>query len=168
MDLRHRVQVALAPPMIAESSKATGWRVARKHTEGSRCAPTLVGWLFPTPITYTTRTLVGRSFMNWPDIWQSFLAIIGAIGGLSLIVAGLATWIGRILADRMQSRTNAAHAKELEEIRSEYNTDLERIKAEMSERRDLLSVSLHALQSGYSSSHEEIIKSIGLLTSGAS
>jgi hypothetical protein len=89
--------------------------------------------------------------------------LVASVGGASVIILGLAAWLGKIWSDRIYIRSNAKYEKEIEEIKSHYSADIEHLRAEISERRDLLNSLQNALSSGYTSSHERILESIQAL-----
>lgn len=89
--------------------------------------------------------------------------LVASVGGASVIILGLAAWLGKIWSDKIYIRTSAKFEKEIEELRNRYSADLEYLRAEISERRDLLNSLQNALSSGYTSSHERILESIEAL-----
>ncbi|MBM4422860.1 MAG: hypothetical protein FJ030_05640 [Chloroflexi bacterium] len=89
--------------------------------------------------------------------------LLASVGGVSVIILGLATWLGKIWSDKIYIHTSAKYEKEIEDLKNRYSADLEYLRAEISERRDLLSSTQNALSSGYASSHERILESIEVL-----
>jgi hypothetical protein len=64
------------------------------------------------------------------EAFQVAAAIIASIGGSSVIVAALSTWIGKIWANRLMQRDIARHQEDLERLKSE----LKRLESEHSVR----------------------------------
>ncbi len=52
--------------------------------------------------------------------------LVGVIGGWSVILAGLSTWLGKVWSGRILQSENAAHNKEIENLKSEL--ELERTR----------------------------------------
>jgi hypothetical protein len=86
--------------------------------------------------------------------------LVASVGGASVIILGLASWLGKVWSDRIYIHSSAKYEKDIEEIKSRYSADLEYIRAEISERRDLLNSLQMALSSGYTSSHERILEAV--------
>lgn len=89
--------------------------------------------------------------------------VIVSVGGASFIIIALATWLGKIWSDKIYIRTSAKYEKEIETIKNRYTVDLEHLRAEISERRDLLNSLQGMLSSSYIASHERILESIEFL-----
>jgi hypothetical protein len=94
------------------------------------------------------------------EIIKSVLAVIGALGGIAVVVGSLAAWLGKVLADRLYLKDSAKHQKEIEEFKNLYTTELEHLRADITERRDLLNNTHAALSIGYDASHEQIVAAI--------
>ena len=56
--------------------------------------------------------------MTITDAWRVALAVLASLGGGSLIVAALSSWLGKVWADRLMQRDRAKHSEELEKLRS--------------------------------------------------
>lgn len=91
------------------------------------------------------------------EIIKTVLAVIGALGGATVVVGGLAAWLGKVWADSLYLKESAKHQIEIEELKNQYTTELEHLRAEITERRDLLTNTHSALSSGYAASHERIV-----------
>jgi len=94
------------------------------------------------------------------EIIKTVLAVIGALGGAAVVVGGLAAWLGKVWADRLFLKESARYQKEIEDLKNQYTIELEHIRAEISERHDLLANTHSALSSGYAASHERIIQAM--------
>ena len=64
-----------------------------------------------------------REFFS--QIWQLIQDVIGPLGGLAAIIAGLSAWIGNVWANRILEKDKAKHAREIEL----YRTQLELSKS---------------------------------------
>ncbi len=95
--------------------------------------------------------------MNIGDVTKTILAAIGALGSAAVIVGGIAAWLGKIWADKLYLKDSANRQKEVEEFKNQYTTQLEQLRAEMTERRDTLNTALTAMTNGYAASQERII-----------
>lgn len=95
--------------------------------------------------------------MSSGDIWQIVVAIVISVGGSGMIILGVSAWIGKYLSDRFLLRASAKYTKELEDIRNRYTAELEQLRAEFAERRDLYSSVMDMLSSGYSAAHQRIV-----------
>lgn len=73
--------------------------------------------------------------MSITEVFQTAGAILAALGGGAVIVAGFSAWLGRMWADRLMEKERAKHASALEELRSQLthasNAELNRIKNEL-------------------------------------
>jgi hypothetical protein len=56
--------------------------------------------------------------MTIADAWRVALAVLASLGGGSLIVAALSSWLGKVWADRLMQRDRAKYSEELEKLRS--------------------------------------------------
>jgi hypothetical protein len=65
------------------------------------------------------------------DVWNTALAVILALGGGSLLVVALSSWLGKVWATRIAETERARFAKDIES----YRTDLQQLS---DERRDAL------------------------------
>lgn len=91
---------------------------------------------------------------------EAILTILASIGGSAVILIGLMTWLGKIWQDALYLRLTARQNKEIEEIKNIYNIELEHIRAEITEKRDVLNSASNALSGGYIASHPHIVESI--------
>lgn len=87
-------------------------------------------------------------------------AILASVGGESVIIVGLSAWISKVWAERIYLKNSSSHNKDLEEIKKDYAIELEHLKSEISQHRDLMSISQNALLSGYNSSRERTLIAI--------
>lgn len=90
-------------------------------------------------------------------------AVIVSVGGASVIILGLSTWLGKVWAERIYLKNSSYYNKELEKLKNYYAIELEQLKSEISQRQDLLSTSLNAFSSGYTSSRERTLVAIETL-----
>ncbi len=69
------------------------------------------------------------------DIWQTVLAVLASLGGGGLIVAALASWLGKVWAERLMIRERAEHAQDLERLRADLTArnaeEIARIKSDL-------------------------------------
>jgi hypothetical protein len=68
-----------------------------------------------------------------------FLEILGAIGGASVIIFGLASWLGKVWAGRILEADRANYNKEVERLKNELNKELESYKCQIDLARLALS-----------------------------
>ncbi|MBF2095759.1 MAG: hypothetical protein IGR80_13500 [Synechococcales cyanobacterium K44_A2020_017] len=90
-------------------------------------------------------------------------AVIASVGGASIIIFGISTWLGKVWAEKVYLKNSSLHSKELEKLKKHYAIELEQLKSEISQRQDFLSTSLSALSSGYISSRERTLVAIEIL-----
>ena len=69
--------------------------------------------------------------MNMKDIFQLLAALAVSLGGTTVVVVALAKWFGGFISTRLLAAYNNKHERELEEIKSNYSTELEKTKAEL-------------------------------------
>lgn len=58
-------------------------------------------------------------------------AILGSLGGASIIIIGVSKWFGNFLSKKLLNSYNNQHEKELAEITSNYRQQLEETKTEL-------------------------------------
>ncbi|MEO8607575.1 MAG: hypothetical protein ABI690_06825 [Chloroflexota bacterium] len=88
------------------------------------------------------------------------VSIVASVGGVGVIIVGVAAWFGKIWADTINVRTSARYEKELEDLKNHYNAELEHIKAEFAQRQNFIDISLNTLSQSYSFSRERTLNSI--------
>jgi len=98
--------------------------------------------------------------MNINDLVKTILAVIGALGGVAVIVGGVSAWLGKIWADKLYLIESAKRQKEIEEFKNQYVTELEHLRAELTERHALFNATFTALSSGYVASHERVVSAM--------
>lgn len=103
--------------------------------------------------------------MSLDELTRLARIILVSVGGTGAVIIALAGWLGKIWSDRIYIRTSAKYEKEIEDIRNRYTVDLEHLRAEISDRRDLLNSLQGMLSSSYMASHERILESIEFLWS---
>jgi hypothetical protein len=69
--------------------------------------------------------------MNIPDILRNASALLGAIGGIGVILVGVSRWFGSLWLGRAMESYRALHEKELETLRSKYTRELEFYKTHL-------------------------------------
>jgi hypothetical protein len=57
--------------------------------------------------------------MSTPSIYEVALAVISSVGGASLIILALSTWLGKVWAKRLMQNEVSKHAEKLESLKSE-------------------------------------------------
>src|SRR3989442_62336 len=75
--------------------------------------------------------------MNINEIVKTVLALIGALGGAAVIVGSLAAWLGKVWADKLFLKESAKYQKEIEDFKNQSTTELEHLRADITEKRDL-------------------------------
>ncbi|WP_157091339.1 hypothetical protein [Paenibacillus antarcticus] len=81
----------------------------------------------------------GRRKVTYQDILKVITGIITSIGGVSLVIIGLSSWLGKIWANRILEKDRLNYNEKLEKIKSEYLTDLEEKKGEIDKAKTLFS-----------------------------
>jgi hypothetical protein len=56
--------------------------------------------------------------MDVAAVWEITASVLVSLGGGGLIVFGLSTWLGKVWADRLMQKEQAAYSAKLEELRS--------------------------------------------------
>ena len=69
--------------------------------------------------------------MNMKDIFQLLAALAISLGGTTVVVVALAKWFGGFISTRLLDSYNNKHERELEKIKSNYSTELEKTKSEL-------------------------------------
>lgn len=69
--------------------------------------------------------------MNMKDIFQLLAALAVSLGGTTVVVVALAKWFGGFISTRLLDSYNNKHERELEKIKSNYSTELEKTKSEL-------------------------------------
>ena len=69
--------------------------------------------------------------MNMKDIFQLLAALAISLGGTTVVVVALAKWFGGFISTRLLDSYNNKHERELERIKSNYSTELEKTKSEL-------------------------------------
>lgn len=75
--------------------------------------------------------------MEIGDVLNVVAAALISVGGAGAIVVALSSWLGKVWATRLMDREKAAHARELESLRSELRKDSE---AELAALRNELDI----------------------------
>lgn len=63
--------------------------------------------------------------MTWEDTFQVVMAAFGAVGGATLIILGLSSWLGKVWANRVLEQDRFKYSQELELLKSAHQ-DLHR------------------------------------------
>src|SRR6266705_3512382 len=63
-------------------------------------------------------------------IWK----LIGALGGFTVVVLGLSTWLGKLWADRILEKDRQHYREELERLKSSYEAANKSIQSELDKR----------------------------------
>lgn len=69
--------------------------------------------------------------MNMKDIFQLLAALAISLGGTTVVVVALAKWFGGFISTRLLDSYNNKHERELQKIKSNYSTELEKTKSEL-------------------------------------
>jgi len=70
--------------------------------------------------------------MDWSDSWQIVLTAIASVGGASVIIVALSSWLGKLWAERLAIKQKAQMDKELAAYKKDLQMEVEkyRTKAE--------------------------------------
>ena len=69
--------------------------------------------------------------MDFNEYLKLFGATLTAVGGASVVILALSKWFGDFLSKRMLDKYNNKHSKDLEGIKSKYQAELEKTKADL-------------------------------------
>jgi len=69
--------------------------------------------------------------MEFIEYVKLFGAILTSVGGATVVIIGLSKWFGDFLSKRLLDNFNNKHEKELEGIKTKYQLELERAKADL-------------------------------------
>lgn len=75
--------------------------------------------------------------MNMRNFFELLAALAVSLGGTTVVVIALAKWFGGFISSRLLDSYNNKHEKDLEKIKSEYSTELERTKSELEKARSM-------------------------------
>ncbi|MGG1638734.1 hypothetical protein [Paenibacillus sp. NRS-1760] len=78
-----------------------------------------------------------NEFMTFQEVLNTITAVITSIGGASLVIVGISSWLGKVWANRILEKDRLRYTKTLEEIRLGYSKDLEEKKAELEKSNTL-------------------------------
>lgn len=67
--------------------------------------------------------------MEIKEVFEIAGAILASLGGGSVIVFGLSSWLGKVWANRILENEKAEHSKDLEQYKRELTEELEKIKS---------------------------------------
>ena len=76
--------------------------------------------------------------MTWEDALRVGFVVIGSLGGVSVIVLGLAGWLGKVWADRLAQNQRRESEKALATLRGEVEGGLKRLDAALGHRSFLM------------------------------
>ena len=68
--------------------------------------------------------------MNWDNIWQVILTIVGAIGGGGVVIIGLSSWLGNMWANRLTERFRYESEERLRFLEATQAERLKKLEAE--------------------------------------
>src|SRR6056297_3010706 len=74
--------------------------------------------------------------MSTNEIWNVSFAILTSLGGASVIVWGLSSWLGKVWASRILNNEKAKLNKELQKFKQAHKTELETYKTELEKARN--------------------------------
>ena len=69
--------------------------------------------------------------MSWEIIFKIVGATLFSVGGASVIIFGVANWLGKIWANRILESEKAKYSREMEKLKSEFSKDLECYKKQL-------------------------------------
>lgn len=98
--------------------------------------------------------------MTREAIQQGIITIFAAFGGISVVLLAIMKFGGGVLEKSITTKLTAQQNIKLEEIKNQYTVDIERLRADLSRQRDVLSQTTAALSSSYSAAHVHIIETI--------
>ena len=67
--------------------------------------------------------------MEWEDIFKLVIAVFTSVGGATLILFALSSWLGKVWASRILEKDKVKYQSELERIKKGYELDTEKIKS---------------------------------------
>ena len=70
--------------------------------------------------------------MTFDDALNHVGALLTAVGGGSVILLGLSTWLGQLWASKILESDRRKHEKELEELKSRFTADTEILRTKLS------------------------------------
>lgn len=69
--------------------------------------------------------------MRIQEILYTASAVIASIGGSSILIIGLSSWLGKVWANRILEKDKLNYSSELEKVKSNYITELEEYKSQL-------------------------------------
>lgn len=94
--------------------------------------------------------------MELEAILQTVGIITGTLGGGAVVVFALSGWLGKVWAERLMRVAVHEHEKDLERIRDEYRSDLEKLRIRL-KKSEFLFENEFAATSALVEYHEELI-----------
>ncbi|RJP46431.1 MAG: hypothetical protein C4583_18995 [Anaerolineaceae bacterium] len=94
------------------------------------------------------------------QIWQIVGAFLTSLGGASIIILGVVSWLGRIWANSIVLRIGSQQQKELEKLQTEHIKELEIFRIEAAERRDAFNSMMTIMSASFAQSHTEILNAV--------
>jgi hypothetical protein len=75
--------------------------------------------------------------MTFEDVFKIITAVLTSIGGASILLFGLSSWLGKVWANRILEKDRLNYNRTFEAIKSGYSQDLEEKKAELEKSKSL-------------------------------
>lgn len=77
-----------------------------------------------------------RKYMNWDDVFKIVAASVASIGTASVIIAGLASFLGKVWIGRILEEKKQKNRVDLESVKNSFEIRMENIKVELSRLTD--------------------------------
>jgi hypothetical protein len=75
--------------------------------------------------------------MTWDDAFKIASSILVSIGGGAAILFGLSSWLGKIWAEKILSSDRDRYNRQLEMLKSDLSSDVEKLKSQMALKLDI-------------------------------
>lgn len=75
--------------------------------------------------------------MDFIEYVKLFGAMLGSVGGATVVIVGLSKWFGDFLAKRLLDNYNNKHKEELEGLKGKYQKELEETKSDLERAKSL-------------------------------
>lgn len=98
--------------------------------------------------------------MTWQDLLTALGGTLAALGGTTVICLGVGKWFADRLADRLKTEWTFKHNRDLEELKSMHSIELERIRAELAENREMIASARAAISTGYAGAQSRVLEAV--------
>lgn len=69
--------------------------------------------------------------MTWEDTFKIITSALGAVGGASLMLFGMSTWLGKVWANRILEKDRAKYTTELEQLKTENQQTISKFNSRL-------------------------------------